>query len=120
MLPTINIKVEGMDLSELVDTGASASFLQMDWSKQNTFEIYTSKDAFQVWIAMGQQEMVSKQAQTNVEIASLNIPHNFLVSKISLNCIFRSDFLAQMAADLDFQVKELCLHQGDKIGIAPV
>ena len=39
MLPTTEIKVEGMELTVLVDTGASASFFQIDWSKQNAIQI---------------------------------------------------------------------------------
>ena len=53
MLLTIRIKVEGTELRVLVDTGASTSFLQMDWSKRNAVEIYPSNDACQVYAAMG-------------------------------------------------------------------
>ena len=53
MLLTIKIKVEGMEITALVDIGASASFCQMDWTKQNVIEIYMSQDAYQVWTTMG-------------------------------------------------------------------
>ena len=46
MLSITKFKVEGMKLTVLVDTGASASFLQIDWSKQNIIEIYISNDAY--------------------------------------------------------------------------
>ena len=52
MLTTTKIKVEGTKLTALVDTGVSISFLQMDESKQNTTEIYTSKNAYQVRTAI--------------------------------------------------------------------
>ena len=69
---------------------------------------------------MGQEEMVSKQAQTNAEIARFIIPHTFLVGETSPNCILRSDFLAKTAIKVDFKANELCLHQGDKARTAPV
>ena len=58
MLPKTKTKVEGMDLTALVDTRASASFLQIDWSKQNAIEIYASKDIYQVYTAMGRKEEI--------------------------------------------------------------
>ena len=120
MLPRTKVKVEGTELTALVDTRASASFLQMDWTKQIAIEIYTSQDACKVQKAMGQEKMVSKQDQSNVEIARFNIPHTFLVGEISPNCILGSDFLAKIAAEVDFKANKLCLHQGDKIRIALV
>ena len=69
---------------------------------------------------MGQEEMVGKQAQTNVEIAGFNILHTFLVGEIYPNCVLESDFLAKIAVDIDFKVNILRFHQGDKTGIAPV
>ena len=56
----------------------------MKWSKQNAIEIYTIEEAYQVRIAIGQEEMASKQAETNVEIAGSNIPHTFFVGKIAI------------------------------------
>ena len=69
---------------------------------------------------MVQEEIVSKQAQTNMEIAGLNIPHTFLVNEISPNCILGSDFLAKITAKVDFKANKLCLHQGYKTRTAPV
>ena len=56
---------------------------------------------------MGQEEIVSKQEEKNVEIASLNIPYRFLVSKIAPNCILRSNFLGKISAEVDFKAKKL-------------
>ena len=42
---------------------------------------------------MGQEEMVSKQAQTKVEIVRFSIPHTFLAGNIAPNCILGSGFL---------------------------
>ena len=55
--------------------------------------------------------MVSKQVETNVEIAGLNIPHNFLVGKIAPNCILGSDFLAKTSEEVDIKANEIHLHQ---------
>ena len=59
MLPMTGIKAEGTEVTALVDAEASTSFLQMDWSKRNTVEIYLSNDAYQVCTTMGQEERVS-------------------------------------------------------------
>ena len=48
MVPITKIKVEGTEFTVLVDTGASAIFLQTDWSKKNAVDIYTSNDTYQV------------------------------------------------------------------------
>ena len=69
---------------------------------------------------MGQEEMVSKQAQTNVEISRFNIPYTFLVGKIAPNCILGSDFVVKTASEVDFKVNKLSLYQGDKTKIAPL
>ena len=61
---------------------------------------------------MGQEEMVSKQAETNMKISGINIPHTFLVGKIAPNCILGSGFLAKTSAEVDFKANELRLHQG--------
>ena len=47
--------------------------------------------------------MVSKQAKPNVEVAGLNIPHNFLVGKTATNCILRSNSLVKKAEEVDFK-----------------
>ena len=44
-----------MELIVLVDTEASTSFLQMDWSKRNALEICPRNDTYQVFTAMGSQ-----------------------------------------------------------------
>ena len=110
MLPTTKIKVKGTEVTALVDTGGSASFLQTEWSKQNAVETYTSKDAYQVRMAIFQEETVNQEAQKKLKKACFNIPHTFLMDEIAPNCILGSDFLAKMAAEVDFQAKELCLH----------
>ena len=69
MLPITKTKVEGMEVTALVDTGASASFLQTEGRKQNAIEIYTNEEAYQVGKATGQDETISKKKKTNVEIA---------------------------------------------------
>ena len=102
MLPIIKIKLEGTEATALVDTGASASFLQMEWSKQNAIGVFISEEAYQVRKSMGQEEMVSKQAEIKVKIAGLNIPHIFLVGKIAPNCILRSNFLAKISEEVNF------------------
>ena len=56
--------------------------------------------------------MVSKQAETNVEIAGLNIPHTFLVGKIAPNCILGRNFLAKISTEVYFKANKLYLHQG--------
>ena len=53
MLPTIIIKVEGTELTVLVDTGVSASFSQIDKSKQNAIEIYVRNNTYQVCLTIG-------------------------------------------------------------------
>ena len=55
--------------------------------------ICTSENAYQVRIAMDQEEMVYKTSTNiHVEIARFNIPHTFLVVKIAPNCILRKQF----------------------------
>ena len=41
---------------------------------------------------MGQEKIVSKQAQANIKIASFNIPHTFLVGESSPDCVFKQRF----------------------------
>ena len=62
---------------------------------------------------MGQEQIVSKQAQENIEIASFNIPYTFLVGESSPDCVLSRDFLAKKATKVDLKVKELHLNQGD-------
>ena len=62
----------------------------------------------------------SKQRSTKVEIARFKIPYTFLMGEISPNCILGSDFPVKIAAEVDFKANKLRLHQGDKIGTAPV
>ena len=79
----------------------------MKWSKQNAIEICTSKEAYQVRTSMGQEETVSKQVKTNMEIARLNIPHTFLVGRTVSNCILDSNFLTKTATKVDFKAKRV-------------
>ena len=53
MLSITKTTEEGAEATVLVDTEASASFLQTNWSKRNAIDIYTSNDAYQVRISMG-------------------------------------------------------------------
>ena len=53
MLPTTTIKIDGIESTVLLDTGASASFLQINWSKRNAIDIYASNNVYQVRTAMG-------------------------------------------------------------------
>ena len=107
MLPTTKVKVEGMEVTALEDTGASASFFQMEWSKQSAIESCTSEEAYQVRTAMGKEEMVSKQAKKNREIAGLNIPHTFLLGKIAPNCSLRSNLFSKTSWEVDFKANKL-------------
>ena len=79
-----------------------------------------SEDTYQVQTAMGKEETVSKQAQTNVEIAGFNTPHTFLMGKFAPNCILGSIFLEKTATEVDFKANELHLHQGDKNETEPL
>ena len=64
MLPTTKIKVEGMEFTVLVDTGANTSFLQKNWTKQSAIEICKSQGTYQIQKAMGQEE-TGKQINPN-------------------------------------------------------
>ena len=64
--------------------------------------------------------MVSQKARTKVEIAGFTIIHTFLIGKMYSNCTLRSNFLVKMATEVDFKVKEIYLHQGDKTSTASV
>ena len=69
---------------------------------------------------MGQEEMVSKQAQTSIEIAGFSIPHTFLVGEIAPNCILGSNFLTKTTVEVDIKTNELCLYQGENTKTAPL
>ena len=79
-----------------------------------------SEDTYQVQTSKGQEETVTKQAHPNMEIARFNIPHNLLVGKIAPNCILGSNFVAKIDAEVDSKTNMPCLHQRDKISLAPV
>ena len=79
-----------------------------------------SSEVYQVRTSMDQEEKIRKQAKKNVEIARLNILHTFLVGKIALNCILRSNFLVKTSAEVDFQGNKLHLCQRDKTKTIPL
>ena len=63
--------------------------------------------------------MVS-EAQENVELARFTFSNNFLVGNVSPDCMLGGNFLANTAAQVNFKVKKLPLHQGDKTSRAQV
>ena len=96
MLPTTTIKVDGTELTVLVDKRASIVFCRHIGANKialKSIQERTLTRYIQPWA----KEMESKEAQTNVEIAGFIILHTFLIGGISANCILDSDFLAKIA-----------------------
>ena len=83
MLPTVTISIYGHEVTALVDTGASRSFLSSKWVELHSIPVHEGAATFQVRTALGQEEVVRTQACADVCIAGVTVPHTFLVSSIS-------------------------------------
>ena len=82
-LPTVTTSVSGYEVTALVDTGASTSFLSSKWTELHSIPVHEGAATFQVRTALGQEEVVRTQAHADVCIAGVTVPHIFLVSSIS-------------------------------------
>ena len=82
-LPTVTISISGHEVTALVDTGASTSFLSSKWTELHSIPIHEGAATFQVRTALGQEEVVRTQAYSDIRTAGVTVPHTFLVSSIS-------------------------------------
>ena len=82
-LPTVTISIQGHEVNALVDTGASTSFLSSKWAALHSIPVYEGAVTFQVHMVLGQEEVVWTQVYADVCIASVTVPHTFLVSSVS-------------------------------------
>ena len=82
-LLTVTISIQGHEVTALVDTGASTSFLSSKWTDLHLIPVHEGAATFQVCMALGQEEVVRTQAYADVCIAGVTVPHTFLVSSIS-------------------------------------
>ena len=83
MLPTVTISISGHEVTALVDTGASTSFLSSKWTELHLIPVHEGATTFQVCTVLGQEEKVWTQAYADVCIAGAMVPHTFLVSSLS-------------------------------------
>ena len=83
MLPTVTISVQGHEVTALVDTGASTSFLSSKWAELHSIPVYEGAATFQVHTVLGQEEVVRTQAYADICVAGVTVPHTFLVSSVS-------------------------------------
>ena len=81
-LPTVTISISRHEVTALVDTGASTSFLSSKWTELHSIPVHEGAATFQVRTALGQEEVVLTQAYADVCIAGVTVPHTFLVSSV--------------------------------------
>ena len=110
--PILGISVNGKTGKALFDSGATKSFIQLDFSNQIK-SVIENIPSFQVSLANGQTETISKK--TNVIFSIENDKVNtytfnfYILSSTEFNIILGADFLRNHEAELSFKDSTISL-----------